>query len=327
MENTHHLVGRTTKGKFLFASSRLSAFALKFFRPTGWIRLRPVAVAIIGIGKPAPAKTCACLALLICLLSNTLLGASFRDDFAVVFVDAASEAKFGPFPFDRSLEAKAIRQAGDLGAKGVVMKFFFDQPKSQAGDLLLASALTNLPVLLQACLDDTESHPNPLPDRFTLEGVKAQTAISGQSGLIPLPMFITNALDVGFVDFASTRVPLLETYQSRTVKSLVLCSIELATGRRAVLGPDGRMKFGEQVLRVDGSNCVTATMPAKDDLACIPFHQFLAAGIPASRIKGKIVIIGYDGPHIQSVSTAIGPVRAHRFFVYVLQSIYEQLGN
>lgn len=40
------------------------------------------------------------LVFLFCMLSNTVLGASFRDDFAVVFIDAASEAKFGPFPFD-----------------------------------------------------------------------------------------------------------------------------------------------------------------------------------------------------------------------------------
>jgi hypothetical protein len=39
MSNAHHLVGRATKGKFLLASSRLSAFALKFFCPTAWKRL------------------------------------------------------------------------------------------------------------------------------------------------------------------------------------------------------------------------------------------------------------------------------------------------
>jgi hypothetical protein len=120
--------------------------------------------------------------------------------------------------------------------------------------------------------------------------------------------------------------PLLETYQSRTVKSLALCCIELATGNPVVIAQDGRMKFGVNELRVDSRNCVTAKLPVKDDLAYIPFHQFLAGEISASRIKGKIVIIGYDGSQIHSISTAIGPVRAHRFFVYVLQSIYEQVG-
>jgi hypothetical protein len=267
------------------------------------------------------------LAVLLCMLSTSLHGASFRDDFAVVFIDAASEARYGAFPFDRSLVAQAIRQAADLGAKGVVLKFFFDQPKAEAGDSLLAAALTNLPVLLQARIDDTEPHPNPLPDRFTLPEVKAQTVISGRSGWLPIPRFIANARDVGFVDFASTQVPRLETYQSRTVKSLVVCCIELATDKSAVMGPNGTMKFGTNELRLDARNCVTARLPAKDDLAYIPFNQFLAGETPAKQIKGKVVIIGYDGPGIQSFDTAIGPVKAHRLFVYDLQSIYEQVGK
>jgi hypothetical protein len=267
------------------------------------------------------------LAFLVCMLSSTLLGASFRDDFAVVFIDAASEAKYGAFPWDRSLLARAIRQAGDFGAKGVVMKFFFDQPSGEAGDSSFAAALTNLPVLLQARLDDTEAHPNPLPDRFTLPTVRAQTGIFGRSGWIPILRFIANARDVGFVDFNSTQVPLLEAYQSRTVKSLVVCCIELATGKSAVTGPDGNMKFGTNELRLDAQCCVTAKLPAKNDLAYIPFHQFLAGETPASQINGKVVILGYDGPNAQSFATAIGQVKAHRLFVYDLQSIYEQVGN
>jgi CHASE2 domain-containing sensor protein len=267
------------------------------------------------------------LMLLLCLLSSALHGASFRDDFAVVFIDAASEAKYGAFPFDRSLISTAVRQAGNLGAKGVVLKFFFDQAKGEAGDALLAAALTNLPVVLQARVDDTEVHPNPLPDRFTLPKVKEPTAISGRSGWIPIPPFVANARDVGFVDFSSTQVPMLETYQSRTVKSLVVCCIELATGKSAVLGTNGSMKFGTNEVWLDATSCVTARIPAKDDLAYIPFTRFLAGDTPANQIKGKVVIIGYDGPGIQSFDTAIGPVKAHRLFVYDLRSIYERIGK
>ena len=85
--------------------------------------------------------------------------------------------------------------------------------------------------------------------------------------------------------------------------------------------------FGASGLRMDGRNCLTAKLPAKNDLAYIPFNEFLTDALAATQIKGKIVILGYDGPHIQSVSTSIGPIKAHRFFVYVLQSVYERLGN
>jgi len=265
-------------------------------------------------------------ALLFCAWATKLPGASFQDDFAVVFIDAATEAKLGAFPLNRSFLAGAVRKAGELGAKGVVIKFFLDQPREESGDQALAMAMTNLPVILQARIDDTEAHPNPLPDRFTWPEVKVPTEISGVSGWIPLPAFSARARDVGFVDFSSPRVPLLETYQSRTVKSLVVCCIELAKGKPAVLTPNRRLNFGVDGLRLDGTNCLTAAYPLKDDLPYLPFHQFLAGEIPASRIKGKVVIIGYDGPGIHSEPTPIGSIRAHRFFVYILQNMYEKLG-
>jgi hypothetical protein len=73
-------------------------------------------------------------------------------------------------------------------------------------------------------------------------------------------------------------------------------------------------------------NCVSAKLPAKDDLEYIPFDRLVAGEIPSGQIKGKIVILGYDGAQIHSISTSIGPIRAHRFFVYTLKSVYEQLG-
>ena len=262
---------------------------------------------------------------LLCTLSSTLTAASFRDDFAVVMIDAATEAKFGAFPLERSFLARGIRKAAALGGNAVVIKFFLDLPRDPTSDLALSSALTNVPVLLQARIDDTEAHPNPFPDRFNFPGVNLQTEMSGRSGWIPLPIFAAKAKDIGFVDSSSTRVPLLETYQSRTVKSLIVCCIEQATGRPARIASNSSMKFGASRLQMDSHNCVTANLPPKDDLAYIPFHQFLEGDIPASQIKGRIVIIGYDGPKMQSFSTTIGQVRGHRLFVYALQSIYEQV--
>ncbi|HEY4415879.1 MAG TPA: CHASE2 domain-containing protein, partial [Verrucomicrobiae bacterium] len=228
----------------------------------------------------------------LCTLCTTLLGASFKDDFAVVFIDASSEAKYGTFPLDREFLAKAIRRAGELHARGVVLKFFLDQPKTEASDLALAQSLTNLPVILQARIDDAEAHPNPLPERFKLLNVKAKTEVSGQSGWIPTPGLIAKSHDVGFVDFSTTQVPLLETYQDSSVKSLVLCCIELATGTQAVIQPGQKVTFGTHDLRVDSHNCVQAPLPLKDDLAYIPFHRFLTGDLPENLIRGKVVIIG-----------------------------------
>ena len=268
------------------------------------------------------------LAILLCALSTMLRGATFREDFAVVFIDATSEAKFGTFPLDRSYLAKAIRQTATLGAKGVVLKFFLDQPKGELSDFSLEQAMTNMPVLLQARLDDSQPQSNALPNRFAFPRVKVQTQISGQAGWIPLRRFSAKAAGVGFVDLSTpTVVPLLETYQSETVKSLTVCCIELATGKQAIIVPGQSLRFGTHELRVDSRNCVSAKLPAEDALEYIPFHRLVGGEILVSEIKGKIVILGYDGTQIHSISTSIGPIRAHRFFVYVLKSVYEQIGT
>ncbi|HEV8543114.1 MAG TPA: CHASE2 domain-containing protein [Verrucomicrobiae bacterium] len=227
------------------------------------------------------------LAIVFCALSTALRGASFHEDFAVVFIDAASEAKFGAFPLDRSILAKAIRKAASLGAKGVVLKFFFDQPKSELSDLSLEQALTNVPVLLEARMDDSQIQPNALPNQFTFPGVKARTRVSGQTGWIPLLRFSEKAAGVGFVDFSTTVVPLLETYQSRTVKSLTVCCIELATGKKAIIQPSESLKFGTRELRMDSHNGVSVKLPAKDDLEYIPFHRLVAGETPAGEIEGQ----------------------------------------
>ena len=52
--------------------------------------------------------------------------------------------------------------------------------------------------------------------------------------------------------------------------------------------------FGASGLRMDGRNCLTAKLPAKNDLAYIPFNEFLTDALAATQIKGKIVILGYD---------------------------------
>ena len=268
----------------------------------------------------------AALALLLFWVTcGVLRASSFQDDFVVVFIDASSEAKHGPFPLDRSILARGIRKAHDLHARGVVLKFFMDLPRVAAGDRLFAQSLTNLPVLLQASVDGGEAHPNPLPERCFLSGMKARTAVAGRNGLIPLPMFATNALDIGFVNFSATEVPLLETYQERTVKSLFICAIELATGKRAVIEPGSRITFGSLQLPMDARNCIQTKLPPKDELSYVPFEKLLAGEIPEKQIHGKVVILGYDGPQIHSFPTSIGQIRAHRLFVHALQNVYGQL--
>lgn len=261
------------------------------------------------------------------LNASCLCAGSFEDDFAVVFIDEASEGELGEFPLDRSFYAKAILQTERLGAKAVVLKFFIDRPKNAESDQALAEAMKGIPVILQVRLLDQsqEPNPNPLPDRFTLPGVEALTGVAGDSGWFPLPILSANAADVGFVDINSLQIPLLESHRSRTVRSIVVNCIETATGKSASFETPGTIRFGDWQLETDRNQFVTAALPETDNIAYIPFHEFLALDRSETSIAGKVVIIGYDGPKIHEFPSPIGPIRAHRYFVHSLKSIYEQV--
>ncbi len=255
------------------------------------------------------------------------VAAAFDKDFAVVYIDAPTEARYGRIPLDRAILAKGIQKLADAGAKGVVLKFFLDQPKEEASDAAMEAALKRIPVILQARLDDAEPKPNSLPDKFALGGLSAKTAQSGASGWIPLPRFSAVSADVGFIDFDSTVVPMLETYRDRTVKSVCLSAIELATGRKALIEPGRQIRFGDLTLPLDELNRVSTTLtPAKPaPVSAVSFLSLLDGQADAAALKGKVVILAYDGPNIHSADSPLGKMGAHRLFVAVFRALYEGL--
>ncbi len=241
--------------------------------------------------------------------------ASFEDRFAVVLIDAETEAKVGAFPLDRIHYAKALERATELKAKAVVFKFFFDQSRNAASDAALTRAMTNLPVVLQACFDNSEPKPNPLPARFTVAGVHPGSSLAGRSGWLPLPALAERARDIGFVDFdpqTPDKAPLVEAYQGKTVKNLSLVCLELATGQKAVVESGKRVRLGTATIPVDARNFAQLGSFVGGKLNVIPLHAFLSGETPRSAVEGRIVIFGYDGPKLHSVETDAGAVKAHR---------------
>lgn len=252
-------------------------------------------------------------------------GGDFERDFTVVFITQATEAKYGRFPLDRSLVARAIEKAADAGAKGVILKFFLDQSRTAEGDHRLATALSRVPVLLQARIDNSEKTPNPLEARFTLPGPNFITAVSGSSGWIPLPQFSRHAHDVCFVDFDSSPVPIIETYQGKTVKSLLACAAELAVGQKAVIRSVKDISIAGQTAFLDSFNRVTITLRHEKSLTFFDFNSLLDGSIPASVLRNRVVVIGYDGLNIPQVSSPVGTMGAHRLFVLMLKRFYESM--
>jgi CHASE2 domain-containing sensor protein len=255
------------------------------------------------------------------ILTSQVHAANFEDDFAVVFVDSGTEAEFGPVPLERELLAAGIEGIARAGAKGIILKFYVDVPRDTAGDDRLAAALQRLPVALQASITN-EPSPNALPERFFLD-LSTATSIDGSSGWIPLPKFSEHASDVGFVDFTGFPAPVLETYQGRSVKSLILCAVEMALGERGRIEPGVGISFSALAYPLTARNEMTFALAEEAPLTYIPFHFVVRGTVDPDRIQGKVVILAYDGSSIQNVDTPVGSITAHRLFIQLLKGFYE----
>ena len=107
----------------------------------------------------------------------------------IVMIDQAAETELGKFPIDRAHIAAAIEAIERAGARAIILKLFFDQPRSAASDERLAKAIhAKSSIVLQARLDDTESKSNPLPARFFLPEHKVApgAAFSGHNGCLKI---------------------------------------------------------------------------------------------------------------------------------------------
>jgi CHASE2 domain-containing sensor protein len=279
----------------------------------------------IGIGT---------LALLSNLLTplKTLAAESVKSPFVAVFVDDATEKVMGAFPYDRSLYARAIAALRSAKAKGVVIKFFLDQNKTTAGDDSLAAEIKKIPVLLQARLDPTEPHPNPLPVSFGCDQrVKGDShaIYGGQSGWIPLEKFSQGCAGVGFVDLASKNdvlnIPLALKYEDNLMPSLDLIALEMAFGAQAQIKPGGKLTLAGHNLPLDASGQVHAKLPTTDTIDSISFADVMKGTFDKTKVAGKIVILGYDAKETPTLPTPQGPIRIHRLFYHCLENLYEQL--
>ncbi len=268
---------------------------------------------------------------LISLVSGSAFAKGDHDTpFRAIFIDKKTENKLGSFPFDRGLYAQALSRLRDLGVKGVVIKYFLDQPKSGSGDDLLVQEILKVPTLLQARMDPSEVTPNPLPNRFFMAGVEGsyQEALGSSSGWLPLEKFSRHCQGLGFVDLADANVPLsypiIETYQNKPVNSLVLATVAFALGKAPkVVGGSHLMLNGKRVPLSQNSE-VTVTLPSLDELRPISFLDLLEKKVDASDLKGKVVILGYEGELGGRFKTPLGVLSAHRLFFYSIQDFYRR---
>lgn len=252
--------------------------------------------------------------------------------FELVLIDALSEKQLGGFPVDRKLVAQAITALKSAGAKGIVLKFFYDQPAKVAdSDKALADAISSTRTLLQASIDEAEFGTNPLPPRFVMGTIKGDftTALTGDHGWIPMPQFADVAHDIGFVDISTPdSVPMVETFKNAPVNSLTLAALELATGEVAQIESGGRVRLGTKSVALTSDNQVALKLNPNEKLDYVSFSDVLESkdGSPSmSRFRGKVVVIADDGVKTESIQTSAGPIKAHRLFYMGLLDVWRQL--
>lgn len=252
--------------------------------------------------------------------------------FAAVFVDAKTEAALGPFPLERRHYADALKALRKAGARAVVFKYFFELPKDPAGDAALEAELKLIPSFLQARIDETTADPNPFPERFLVKAAQGSFdgAVGGGSGWVPIPAFAKAAAGMGFVDLADpkkpTRIPLVEVYKGKVVPSLYLSVLQWLTGAQAGVTGGKSLTLAGRTVALDAGDEAEVTLPSGAKLDYIPFLALVQGRVPAARLKGKVVVLGYDGPAAPSFDTPVGKLGAHRLFFFALEDLYRKLG-
>ena len=268
-------------------------------------------------------KVIAAIALL--LIAASARAGDFASDFALVMIDDETEAKFGAFPYDRKLYAEAVDACARYKARAVVLKFFLDQAKSAEGDTALRDSMKRIPVALQARLESTEGSSQRIPSKFGFGQQRLAAGVRGDRGWIPLPSLLDVAAAIGFVDFDSPEIPLVEEYRSMPYKSLILCCLELAIRAPARVATDSRIYVGSGYLPVNASNIYRADVSRLESLKIISFAHLLAGDVKKEEIEGRVVIIGWDSTRTSTLPTEYGKMRIHRLFSQLVAASYRTL--
>jgi CHASE2 domain-containing sensor protein len=258
------------------------------------------------------------------LLHGTVI--AYAHDFVAVFFDDESATELHvDAPLPRDLVAQVITRLHDAGARGLILKFFYDLPSDPKKDEAVAKALCLLPTALQAC-HKADGSTNALPERFRISkdsDLAIDAVMWSDRGYLPLPIFSKCARSVGFVDLERTdSVPVIEAYQDDLVKSLYVSALEIQL-RETAIYKGTNVIFGSKAVwfNSEGEHPIR-TLPKLD---YIPFHRVLNGSAPLDAFKNRVIILGYQGRRIHSIKTKWGQIEAHRLFVQSLLALTEEL--
>lgn len=239
----------------------------------------------------------------------------------LVLIDEKTEKKLGAFPYERDVLSKGIEQLHELGAKEVLLKVFLDKHKDKRKDKSLANALSNLPVTLQARLDDSELRPNPLISGHKLH-TKFKTIKSylrAESGWLPIIEFSQKAKATGFID-SIYPVMFVETYKGDAVGSLYFHALESIYDVKIDVKQD-RLYLADHELILNQKGEYIYDWSSARQPEYLSYIDLLEGNVESNKVAGKYVVLGYDGSKIHQVPTPDGLMNAHVAFYQSLLSV------
>lgn len=242
-------------------------------------------------------------------------------DTVLVLIDKKTEQSIGVFPYERDVYSKGIKILSQLGAREILLKVFLDARKNKSKDTRLANSFNNIPVTLQARIDDSEPNPNPLLPRHNLakEFKIINSTIRGESGWLPTIEFSQNAKAVGFIDSISP-VLFIESYKDEAVGSLYFHALESIYDKKFVTKSD-KLYFGGNEVSLNAKGEYNYDWVLDKQAEYISYIDLLEGKIDPGRIAGKYVVLGYNGEKIHQLPTPEGMMNAHIAFYQSLLSV------
>src|SRR4051794_1793347 len=202
-----------------------------------------------------------------------LRGGEPADDVAVVALDDADIAHYGRWPLDRTLHARAIDRLREAGVRQIAYDVQFTEAGATArGDLALYDAVSRAKGIVLATTTVREDGDTDV--------------LGGEANLGPAFARAANSLLPTDVGGQIRRVP----YLVNGLSSFAVAAAEAASGGNV---PGGRFGGGRGAL-IDFHG-PPGTVPT------YAFRDLVAGDIPASKLRGRVVVVGASAPSLQDV--------------------------
>lgn len=266
-------------------------------------------------------------------------GPAASSHVAVVAIDEASLARFGPWPWPRSWLTLALTRLHAAGAKIVGVDLLLQGPDRSAPPALaemltdlyrrpdlarlvqdlpspeqdLARTIQEMPVVLGFTLDDAAGGepvrpPAPILVRGRIPALTPWTAAGGQ---FPLPPFAAAAAGLGALvldgggDGTVRSVPLLVAAGPQLLPGLALELARLDDGANAYIASDRTLQAGRYAVPLAEAAMMRFRpgTPADWQARTVALPDLLDGKVARERLAGRIVLIGIT-------AGAVGDLRA-----------------